>query len=233
MRAAILQPTYLPWMGYFEMISRSEVYVCFDHVQFAHKSWQHRNRIKGPNGELMLTVPVVSDGTQDVRIRDKRIDYRQPWPRKHLKSIEVAYRKAPHFPVYYEVIASILLAEHGSIADLNLAFIVWALRTLGYQARIIRSSELDLGDETQLDKTDRVLNLCRRVGVTTLNDGAAAEAFLDGDRLAAAGIELDLQRFEHPCYPQQFAGFLSYMSIVDLLMNCGEDAASIIGSGRR
>jgi hypothetical protein len=228
MRITILQPTYLPWLGYFEMIARTDAYVCFDHVQFEPKSWQQRNRIKAPNGVIMLTVPVKSDGRQDVRIRDKRIDYNQTWARNHARSVEVAYRKAPGFGRYFARFAEIVGAHYPSIADLNLTLIRYFLDCLGLSPRVIRSSELDLGDESGLSKTDRVVNVCRKVGATHLYDGAAAGDFLELPRFAEHGIEVRFQSYVHPAYPQQFGAFAPFMSVLDLLMNCGDDALPIL-----
>ncbi len=233
MRSAILQPTYLPWIGYFEMIDRSDAFVSFDHVQFAHKSWHCRNRIKGANGEIMLTVPVVSDGQQDVSIREKRIDYRQPWRAKHLKSIATSYRRTKYFDQYYAPLEKALQQEYGNVGDLNLALIRLLLDALGIRVRIIRSSDVELGDESALDKTERIVNLCRRLGIAELNDGASAESFIDQGKFAAANVKINFQRYVHPNYPQLFGPFRPYMSVVDLLMNCGDESLALLRTNRQ
>ena len=81
---AIMQPTYLPWLGYFDLIDRSDILVFLDSVQFDKRSWQQRNRIKTPNGELMLTVPVLTKGKFDQKICDVMIDQSQNFEKKHL-----------------------------------------------------------------------------------------------------------------------------------------------------
>jgi hypothetical protein len=230
LKTTILQPTYFPWLGYFEMIDACEQFVVFDHVQFESKSWQQRNRIRGPNGEIMLTVPVLSDGTQDVRICDKRIDNRQSWAKKHLRSIEVAYRKAPHFDEYYPGVRTILESGHERLADLTVELIRHFLDILGIRPRILRSSEIRLND-AGLGKTEKVIGLCRAVGATELYDGAAAKEFLDLAQFERLGIQTVFQAFVHPEYPQQGTGFLPYMGIVDLLMNSGPASISIIRKG--
>ncbi len=231
MRTTILQPTYLPWLGYFEMIDAVDQFVIFDHVQFEPKSWQQRNRIRSANGELMLTIPVKSDGRQDVRIADKRIDQAQPWAKKHLRSIEVAYAKAPHFQRCFPGVRAILERRPGRLVDLTIPLLLHFLELLGLERRIVRSSDLVAEDDSQLGKTERVVNLCRLAGATLLYDGAAARDFLQLDQFAAHGIEVRFQEYRHPEYPQLGPGFLPYMGVIDLLCNCGPDALAVIRSG--
>ena len=230
MKTTILQPTYFPWLGYFEMIDACEQYVIFDHVQFEPKSWQQRNRIRGPNGEIMLTVPVLSDGTQDVRICDKRIDHKQPWARKHLKSIEISYRKAPFFEEQFDPLKAILERGHERLADMTIELIKHFLGVLGISPRILRSSELPL-DDARLGKAEKVVHLCRAVGATVLYDGAVAKDFLDPAEFGRHGTSLVFQEYRHPVYPQQGTTFLPYMGIVDLIFNCREGARAIMRSG--
>ena len=99
-KGTVLQPTYLPWAGYFDMIDSTDIYVVFDHVQFERKSLQQINRIKGPNGEHWLTIP-VQKVARDTPICDIRISYDQGDPlSKHWKAITSAYKKAPYFAEY-------------------------------------------------------------------------------------------------------------------------------------
>jgi WbqC-like protein family len=233
MKTTILQPTYLPWLGYFEMVAASEQFVVFDHVQFEPKSWQQRNKILGPNGEIVLTVPVCSDGTRDVRICDKRIDNKQPWARKHLRSLEVAYRKTPYFNEYFDGIRKVLETRHEQLADLTFELIRHFVGVLGIETRIVRSSDVVTDDDKVLGKTERVVNLCRLVHATTLYDGVAAREFMRIEAFAEHGIEILFQNYVHPQYPQRGSGFVPFMSVVDLLFNCGPSALEILRSGAR
>ena len=213
------------------MIDAVEQFVVFDHVQFEPKSWQQRNRIRGPNGELMLTIPVKSDGTQDVRIADKRIDHTQPWLKKHLRSIEVAYSKAPFFERYFPGIRAVMERRPERLAELTTSLILHFLDELGMRRKVVRSSELVGDEDKDLGKTERVVHVCREAGATMLYDGAAAQSFLDLEQFDVHGITVRFQVYEHPSYPQQGAGFLPYMGIVDLLFNCGPASAGILRSG--
>ncbi len=232
MKTTILQPTYLPWIGYFEMLDATEQYVVFDHVQYASKSWQQRNRVKAPHGEVMLTIPVLSDGKQDVAIRDKRVDQRQPWVRKHLKTIKLGYQKAPHFARYYDGLVEVLERKPERLVDLTLSLIEFLIDAFGIETTVRRSSEILAGtDDSDLGKTEKVVNLCERAGATLLYDGAAAQEFLQLDQFADKGIDITFQSYEHPTYPQLGKQFLPYMGAIDLLFNCGPDSLAVIRSG--
>ncbi len=213
------------------MIDACDQYVVFDHVQFESKSWQQRNRIKGSNGEILLTVPVRSDGTQQVRISEKRINHDQPWLRKHLRSIELSYQKAPYFGQYFHEIKSIMETKYELIADFNLALIECIIRQLGIRTEIKRSSTILLEDDSHLGKTERVVNLCEGANVTMLYDGAVAKDFLKLDAFREKGIEIVFQKYNPIVYRQLGKGFIPYLSVIDLLFNCGEESIEVIRSG--
>ena len=103
----IMQPTYLPWMGYFELIDRSDCFVFLNDVQFQKKSWQHRNRIKGANGDILLSVPVQTKGRRFQKIYETEIDTNQQWVKSHLRTIEISYKKAPYFSDYFGILKDI------------------------------------------------------------------------------------------------------------------------------
>jgi len=233
LKVSITQPLYLPWAGFFEMIAASDAYVAFDHVQFKSSSWQHRNRIKGPNGPVLLSVPVINTRAEDDRICDRRIDYKQPWLKKHLKSLQVCYRKAPWFDMYYPELASLLQQETEKLADLNVALIRLLMKYLRLDQGLVRSSELPLGKDALLGKSERVIHLMKAVGATTLYDGASAGNFIDPKLFKEAGLTITFQDYQHPEYPQQFGPFVPYMSVVDLLFNCGEDSLAILRRGAK
>ncbi len=232
MRTTILQPTYLPWIGYFEMIDATDQYVFFDHVQYSSKSWQQRNRVKAAHGEVMLSIPVLSDGSQDVAILDKRIDQKQPWVRKQLKTIKLAYQKAPYFERYFQAFTEVMERKPELLVDHTMGVILFLIGAFGIETTIRRSSEILAGtDDTGLGKTEKVVNLCEKAKATLLYDGAVAADFLKLDQFEQKGIEIIFQHYEHPAYPQVGKQFLPYMGAIDLLFNCGPDSLAVIRSG--
>src|SRR5436305_11804238 len=91
----VLQPGYLPWLGYFDLMHKADVFVHYDDVQFDKHGWRNRNRIKGPNGEVWLTVPVLHTGRFGQSVLEVEIDERQNWQRRHLATLTQSYARAP------------------------------------------------------------------------------------------------------------------------------------------
>ncbi len=223
MKGTILQPTYLPWLGYFEMIGSADVFVVFDHVQFERKSWQQRNKIKTANGVAYLTVP-VQKMPQETPIFQMKISYERENPlKRHFRTIELSYKKAPYFEKYKSCFEKIYSEKYVLLRDLNVEIIKSICDILGIKKKIVFSSNLDLRDES-MEKTERVVNLCKKVGIDHLYDAKGAEEILDESLFQKEGISVDFQEFLHPEYPQLWGEFIPYLSIIDLLFNCGRDS---------
>ena len=232
MKIAISQPTYLPWLGYFDLIDQVDVFVLLDSVQFEKQSWQQRNRIKTPTGLQLLTVPVVFRGRLGQRIMEVII--RDPdFPRKHLRAIELNYRRTLFFDRYFPELARIL-EQHpsgGHLADLNLEIIRWVCAALGIRTTLVRSSEL----RQEGRRSELLVNLCRHLNANTYVSPPGSATYLLGDLqlFTDAGISVEFQRFEHPPYRQMFRPFIPYASVLDLLFNEGETSSQILRSGHR
>jgi hypothetical protein len=230
---AIMQPTYLPWIGYFALMDMADVFVFLDDVQLSKQSWQTRNRIKGEGGkELMLSVPVRHAGAQ--AIKDVEVDGAH-WVAKHLKSFEQNYRKAPHFAEAMMLYEPILRSEPAKLCELNIALISGIADSLGITGKRVRSSQIA---EKSADRRDRLVDICKQFGADTYLSPAGAAGYLteeDGEaQFAAHGMTLLYQRYEHPTYPQVNGAFLPYMCILDLIANVGAgQAAAIMHSGIR
>jgi hypothetical protein len=220
-----MQPTYLPWLGYFELIISSEVFIFFDDVQFEKKSWQQRNRIKTPNGELMLVVPVKTSGARFQKINETLIDNSDNWKRKHLKSIEVNYRKAPYFDKYFPKLEKIYAKDFEKLIDLNSEIIKFVLDELRVKTKLVYSSEI----KARSGRDEKIIDICKGVGADELYDAAGAEEILDKTKYDE--IKLVFQDYKHPVYNQLHGDFVPYMSVIDLLFNEGEKSLEIIKSG--
>ena len=120
---AIMQPTYLPWIGYFAMISQVDKFIFLDSVQFSRRSWQQRNRIKISDRELMLTIPVINRGKREQLINETEIDLSSNFAQKHWRSIEAAYKKSPYFQTYSELIKEHFMAPELKLVDFNISLI--------------------------------------------------------------------------------------------------------------
>ncbi len=230
MKAAGSQPTYLPWMGYFEMIDRSDFFIVADQVQFEKESWQKRNRIKTSSGAIWLSVPVIRERL-NTPINRVRINHDRGNPlTTHWKTITMAYRKAPFFERYCSTFKEIYSRKYELLRDLNLDLIRAICGILGIQTEIVVASTLDLQDD-DLRKTERIIHTCKRLGVTHLVEGQAGRNFIDLDLFQANNIQIVFQDYRHPVYPQLYGEFIPYLSVIDLIFNVGEESLDTIKQG--
>ena len=225
----VLQPGYLPWLGFFDQRRRADVFVYYDDVPYDRHGWRNRNRIKTQHGPLWLTVPVRHGGNGGRPMLDVEIDGRTPWARKHLASVRQAYARAPFLGRYLPALEELLQRKWERIVDLDVACADLMAHWFGLQRRIERSSGLGIGGE----RSERLVNICRHFGASRYLSGAAAEAYLDVGLFERSGILVEWQRYAHPVYPQLHGEFVPYLSALDLLFNCGDDAPLIAFGGIR
>jgi hypothetical protein len=220
----VLQPSYLPWLGYLAQMARSDVFVLYDDVQYDKHSWRNRNRIKTPQGEQWLTVPVRHRGQNWPTSREIRIDGQQDWARKHLQALRQNYARAPYFKDYAGLFESLLARRWDFLIDLNVAALSALADALGLRRDVRFSSELAVPGRG----TERLVDICRRLGAGVFFEGAAGRDYIDESLFAAAGVRLEYQDYKHPVYPQLHGEFLPYLSVVDLLFNCGPASLEVL-----
>lgn len=226
MRVAIHQPQFLPWLGYLDKIDQADVFVALDTVQYKKNEWQNRNRIRTAQGWQWLTVPVHYTFGQ--RIHEVRIDETSDWRARHLRALTLSYGKAAFHQRYAEGLRSLYQRASDRLGTVNLATVRWLLDAFGITTPLRLASEMALREEP----TDRLIDICRAVGATRYLAGAGAQGYLEVGRFKASGIELDVQEFHHPTYPQCYAPFVPDLSAVDLLLNCGEQALARLREAR-
>ena len=226
MLVGIHQLHYLPWLRYFEKIAHSDVFLALDNIQYTKNGWQNRNKIKGPNGTVLLTVPVIERLGQN--LDEVRINNAAAWAKKHWRTIEQAYRKAPFFAQHAGFLADTYRRRWEFLNDLNRHMLSYLVEALGIRTRFVYASALQVPGVA----TERLVNLIRAVGGDRYYSGAhALESYLDAALLERAGIALELQRWQPPAYPQRHGEFVPDLSILDLLLNCGPDSLEVIRGG--
>jgi hypothetical protein len=226
MTIVVLQPGYLPWLGFFDQLRRADVFVYYDDVQYDTHGWRNRNRIKTPQGPAWLTVPVRHSGLNKPRIIDVEIDARAPWARKHVASIRQAYAAAPFADRYLPELEELLHRRWVRLVDLDIAVAEAMAAWLGLRRRVELSSQLGIGG----GQSERLLGICRHFGASTYLSGAAAREYLDVPLFERHGIAVEWQDYAHPVYPQLHGAFVPYLSAIDLLLNCGDAAAGYLGA---
>jgi len=231
MKAAILQPAYLPWLGFFDLMDQVDTFVLLDNVQFEKRSWQQRNRIKSPAGLLWLTVPVKSRGRFEQQIAQAEIGEPDFW-RDHLRSIEMNYRRAPFFTNYFEECAGIFRTSGGGLLiDLTSTLIKWLARKLGVNTPILRASDLQKAGK----RTELLTDLCVKLHASQYLSpiGSAVYLLAEMELMNSRGIAVTFQNYVHPEYTQLFPPFIPYASVLDLLFNEGPGSLARIRDGRR
>jgi len=225
---AVLQPGYLPWLGFFDQIARSDFFVLYDDAQFDKHGWRNRNRVKSAEGMVWLTVPVLHSGRTGQSINETEIDARSPWAKKQIRTIAQLYAKAPYISRYLPEIEEILLRPWRRLAELDRALIMRICRWLAVERPLHLSSALNVGG----DRNGRLINLCRHFGVGNYLSGNSAQDYLDVAAFADHGISVEWQNFSHPVYSQLHGPFVSHLSAIDLLLNMGPDSAAVLRSAR-
>jgi hypothetical protein len=220
----VLQPGYLPWLGYFDLLQKADVFVHYDDVQFDKHGWRNRNRVKGPKGAIWLTVPVFHSGRAGQSILDVEIDDRQDWRRKHLSTVAQSYARAPFIDTVLPRLRNIIERPWLRLVDLDLALIDWLAMEIGIATPRHRASDLDVGG----DRNERLINLCRHFRATRYVSGNAAQDYLDEAQFAAAGIGVVWHNYIHPSYPQRHGEFVPYLSVLDLILNVGRESLAVL-----
>ena len=223
----------MPWLGFFNKASASDLLVIGDHVQYRNKGYQNRNRIKTSKGWQWLTVPIVHDWGQPINKVKIKTDQQNGtfWYEQHLRTLQVNYGKAPFYEKYAGVFDRVYRAQHEMLADFNLALLDVFFDILGIHVKIKRTSEMTLSQS----KTDLIIEICKSVRATSYLSGAKGAAYMDETLFPKNGIELLYNNYEHPVYNQQFMqlGFLPNMSMIDLIFNHGPGSLEIIKKGFR
>ena len=227
MKVVVLQPSYLPWLGYFDQLFQSDIFVLYDDVQYDKQGWRNRNRIKTSSGPQWLTVPVLTGGQGPQLIKDIRIDSRQNWARKHLAAIRQSYAKAPYFGLYWEELANLLGHRWHGVADLTIAGIHLLAGWLMLDRLILCSSQLGI----EGGRNERLVSICKSLHADVYLSGRKAMDYLDVQMFHSVGIDVAFQNYEHPVYRQFHGPFVPYLSVLDLLFNHGPDSLAILTRG--
>ena len=222
------QPYFLPFPGFFYKAHLSDVFVILDSVQFPRgTTWMSRNRFKNDRGTLWLTVPVWKKGLGLQRIHEVRICHEFRWVFKHLASLKSAYAKAPYFADHISFIENTYLARFEKLIELNRAIIDYLLRQLKIDAQIKLLSELGI----QSAGNQMLVEICQKLGASTYVAQVAAAKYLNPILFDQAGIKLQFFKSPTLVYPQLWGAFVSNLSILDLLFNCGPRTHNILTTG--
>jgi hypothetical protein len=228
MIVSIHQPQYLPWLGYFDKMNRSDVFVLLDDVQFKKNEWQNRNKIRTSQGWQWLTIPICHESQQ--LINRTKIMQRTSWDRQHLNAVTFNYKSAKYFDDYISIFELVYRKTWNNLSDLNYEFIIQIKKALGIKTGVKLSSELQITSQG----TERLIDLCKALNADCYLSGQDGPKYMDMSLWEKSNIEVAIQNYDHPSYPQHWAKneneFISNLSVIDLLFNCGPDSLSILSS---
>lgn len=215
MIVSIHQPDYIPYIGYFYKIACSDIFVFLDDVQFSNDNMHHWNRIKTPQGEHRLKIPVeykFGDRINQVRTKDEL-----NWKEKHLKIIQMNYMRAPAFREIFPNFRELLMTSYDSLAEMNVQINKWICAGLGLRPKYYRTSEMQL----LTVKEQRVIDICLAVGGKTYISGNGARAYQVDQHFTEKGVTLQYTNYHPFAYKQLWKEFIPNMSIMDYLFNYG------------
>lgn len=196
-----------------------------DDTQYSKNSWRNRNQIKTPGGLQWVTVPVRQERLNQL-ISETCIDNSAPWLRKHLCAWQVNYARAPYFDVVMEILSGLNGDKEETISQLNIRLICRICEYLQISTPMMLSSEL----ASEGDKTDRLIDLLKKLNATTYLSGPSADAYLDKAAFRRHGISLEYKSYDYEPYPQLWGPFEGAVSLLDLIANCGPRARDFIRS---
>ncbi len=227
MNAVILQPSYVPWRGFFHQIYKADLFIFYDDVQYDKHGWRNRNQIKTAQGKQWLTIPVHSGGvTQGRPINEIKIDWSKPWAKNHWKALTFAYAKAPYFRKYAELLEPFYQRQDEFLSDFTIELTIFLARELGIRhTRFLRSSGIA---GITGEKTARLIQILTRIGAQHYFSGPSAMSYVEPELFAAAGITLEYMTYDYPEYPQLYPPYDPFVSVLDLMFMTGEQALTHI-----
>lgn len=225
---AIHQPNFFPWLGYFDKITQSDLFIIMDNVQFPKKGgvWSNRVQLIVNGQAAWVTMPVVRAYHGTRRISEIQINNTPPWRAKLLKTIQMNYSRAPFFEAVFPWLSELVNNPTDQLVAYNLSAIRSLMKALKLDtSRLILGSSLEVRGKA----TNLLISMVRAVGGTAYLSGGGAAGYQEDEKFLAAGIELIYQNFQHPVYPQaSTAEFVPGLSIVDALMHCGFEATRVL-----
>ncbi len=231
---AIMQPTFMPWVGYFDLIDSVDKFVFLDSVQLARRSWQVRNKIKTNQGELYITLPIEKSKHRNEQMINSAKISNFEWVDKSLKTVEINYKKASYFDEVYPFIRNLLQSKKEILSDFNSHIILEISKKIGIQTEFLYSSKL----LCQGVKDELLSDICLKIGADKYLSPQGSAVYIEeknsGGAFFTKKIELYYHDYKPVKYPQLHRDFIPYLGIFDLLLNVGfENALTTIKSGAR
>jgi WbqC-like protein family len=217
-RIAIIQSSYIPWRGFFDLIGRCDLYVIYDTAAFSKGHWHNRNRIKRASGDSWLSIPVKTASRLGQPMDE--VEIAKSWVERHWAIIKEAYQTAPFFEAEASGMEAIFaqVARETSLSKVNEGLLRWVAGHFGLNTEIRRDREF----EFEGDRNQRLVDICTATRATHYLSGPSAKDYLDTNLFSEAGVTVEWMQYgPYPEYPQLHGAFDGAVSILDVLFNCG------------
>lgn len=221
------QPNYLPYPGLIGKIMHSDKFIYVSNVQLEKKSWQNRNRIKGANGEIVLTVPVLTKGKFEQKIADTLINNNENWCQKHFSSIQLNYKKSPFYNEYIPFFEDLYLKKWESLNELDIYIMNYIIKHLDIKTEIYYDTDYKFNGKNN----DLLVEMTKELGCDTYLSNKGSENYVDISAFTSQGLNHRYLDYKSVPYKQGYKDFVPFLSIFDMLFNIGkEETYSIISN---
>lgn len=213
----IHQPNFFPWLGFFEKISRSDIFVFLDKVQYSRRSWSNRVKVINKMKPSWITCPIYHTGKFQC-LNEVKIDENQQWDNKFKTILDINYSKSDYFTDNFEFICKMIDDKENFISKYNIKNIKKICELLNIETEFYLQSDMN----TTKKATGLMIEITKQVDGTAYLCGAGSANYQDDDMFSESHITLIHQNFVHPIYSQIISGnFIPGLSIIDVLLNCG------------
>ena len=224
-RVAIVQSSYIPWKGFFDLINRCDLYIIYDSAAFSKGHWHNRNKIKRERGSPWLTIPVKTADRLGQPLDE--VSVVQGWAERHWQSIAESYAKTDYFNAEAGQLKKLFesVAQEPLLTSINEAFLRWLAKRLGLGTEIVRDRSFAFAGE----RTERLIQLCKAVGATNYLSGPSAKDYLDVRQMELAAITVEWMTYgPYRTYSQPHGEFVHEVSVLDTLLCTGPQARNYI-----
>lgn len=218
MKVSIHQPNYLPGIGYFSKISKSDIHLFLDNVEYSKGDFINRNKICINNSEHFLTVPVSKKHSNSL-INSIPLPVDSNWKNKHILTITQNYKKCDFYDEFSPPILNCIQNHEGLLCDLNIKLIKIICELLNISSTFMKSSDFNI--DQSLKSTERLIYLLKEINGSTYISGFGAKDYMDIDLFSSSGIKIEWNKFNTNPYKQNSKNFIRNLSIIDILFNVG------------
>lgn len=220
-KSIITQSNYIPWKGYFDSISKVDIFVVYDDMQYTKRDWRNRNQIKTPQGLKWLSIPVEVSGKYFQKIKDTRVADLN-WNNNHWEQIRQNYSEAKCFREMKEWLEPLFRnCNYTYLTDINLHFIIAINNFFKIETKILNSSDFELLEE----RTERLVHICKSTNTTDYYSGPAAKSYMLSEKFSKENISVHYFDYSnYPIYNQLHGDFIHSVSVIDLILNEGHNS---------